>query len=77
MTATVKTVGDLIRVLSVYDPALPLRFTSAESGGRWPEGRRDMVIGSDESIAHIDATRGGGDHSLEVSLLLPIKPPTR
>ena len=51
------TVGDLIRNLSVYDPALPVRFRSCECGGYWPhkggpsEGsRKAMGVFVDEQI---------------------------
>lgn len=65
---SVKTVGDLMDVIAVYDRSLPLVFVSNEIGGYWPLKREPMAIGTDHSISHVDATRTGGGHSLQISL---------
>ncbi len=70
------TVAELIRILSVYDKALVVRFTSSECGGKWPcmagpsEGSREaMAVFVDEQIGHVDASRVGGGNFLTVGLL--------
>ena len=72
----IRTIGDLIAVLSVYDLSLPVVFTSSESGGFWPRERTPLVVSIDDQVFEVDETLVGGNRHLEISLLRPLGPRT-
>lgn len=47
------TVGELIATLAGYDPALPVRFTSSECGGRWPDKGWPMGVFTSHQVSAV------------------------
>lgn len=67
--ATVKELAELFAHYAKENPGAVVRFTSNESGGKWPAGRTAMGVFVDDQATIVDATRCGGGITFGVSLM--------
>lgn len=66
------TVAHLARLFAMYakdNPDAVVKFTSCESGGRWPEGRGAMGVFTDHQVACVDGSRVGEGVYISVHLI--------
>jgi hypothetical protein len=66
-------IGELIKILAIYDPELPVVFTSSECGGFWPKNKTKMEVATDEQIMSVSVVdpdpKEPKQDRLEISLL--------